>query len=622
MEELGSEILYFSADAADVESMRMVKHQAYEKFGALNGIIHAAGGTKGESIDLIPNLDRSKCEHQFRAKIAGLTIMDKLFKDEALDFCILTSSMTSFLGGWEYTAYTAANFFMDRFVIESGRWISINLDPINLYGDKDNEFCLTIPELYQTFKYILATIEKGQVLMSLSDLEVRIERASKSMLSKAIKDSKKEIYTGAGKAASFFPRPNLTTPYLSTDEIETGLVEVCRELFGYDKIGIMDDFFELGGNSLTLIRFISEIQKKFEVKIHFAEIFNKGHIRELADYIKKSEKEKYLSIELVEQKEYYPLSSAQKRLYAIQQIDKNSTGYNIPWPIELRGVIDKKKLAEVFLKMIRRHESLRTSFLQVDGEPFQKIQENIEFEITYKEAADRVEANEIIRRFIQPFDFSIAPLLRVALIKLVENNQVLMIDIHHIICDWHAMNIFVNDFMTLYMDGELPTLNLQYKDYSEWQNNERQREAIRKQEEYWLKRFKGEPPVLNLPTDFPRSALHSFDGERIGFAVDTELMEEITKILLDTGTTLFMLLLAVYSLLLSIYTGKEDIVVGIPSAGRNHIDLSNIVGMFVNMLPMRNNPNPYKTFQQYLKEVKREFDPRTLKTRITLLKIL
>lgn len=605
LEESNGEVLYFSADVADVEAIQKVIAGAKERFGAINGIIHAAGGTKGESIGFIRNLDRSKCHHQFKAKINGLIVLDRLFKDESLDFLILTSSMTSFLGGWEYAAYTAANFFMDRFVISTGRWISINLDPVNLDNDKNAEITLDIGELKQIFKYVIANVGKGQIMVSKTDLHDRINKATRSLRAEKDNDSQREISNQGKKSAHFFPRPGLTTPYVPpADEVEAGLVEICRELFGYDKIGVMDDLFDLGGDSLTLIQFIAQIQAKFDVKVRVHDIFNKGQLRELSQHIREAEKEKYLSIENVEKKEYYPLSSAQKRLYIIQQIEKNSTAYNVPWPFELRGVLDKKKLEDAFLKIIRRHENLRTSFHLLQSDPVQRVQENAEFEIIYETAREKPEINEIIKHFIQPFDLSIAPLIRVIIIKLEENYHVLMINIHHIICDWHSMKIFLKDFIAMYTGKSLHPLKLSYKDYSQWENSEMQQEAIYKQKEYWLKRFRGEPPMLNLPTDFPRTASIDFDGERIGFNIDTQLTEEIRKILSETGTTLFMFLLTIYTTLLFTYTGQEDIVVGVPTAGRNHKDLKDIFGMFVNMLPMRNYPQPEKTFRQFLNEVK------------------
>jgi NAD(P)-dependent dehydrogenase (short-subunit alcohol dehydrogenase family)/acyl carrier protein len=596
LEKIGSDVLYFSADVSDAEAMKNVIALAENRFGEINGIVHAAGGTKGESIGVIRNLDRAKCGHQFRAKIDGLMVLDRLFGRRELDFVLLISSMSSFLGGWEYTAYTAANLFMDRFVLETGKWISVNLDPVNLDGDKNPDTSLTIAETIQIFKCILANIEKGQILVSIQELQTRIEKASRPLNADKANRSRTD---------DFFPRPHLTTPYLPpTDEIESGLVEICRELFGYDRVGIMDNFFELGGNSLTLMQFIDEIQEKFKVRLHVQDIFEKEHIRELSKFIREAEKETHSAIEPVEQKEYYPLSSAQERLYAIQQLEEEFTGYNVPWPFRLRGFIDKKKLEDVFRKIIRRHESLRTCFHQVDGYPVQKVRETIEFTITYKEAAGVPGANEIIERFVRSFDLSLAPLLRAVLIKLDENDHVLMIDIHHIICDWHSMNIFKRDFAAFCMNNELPPLKLQYKDYSHWQGAGAQREAIGKQEEYWLSRFKNNIPILDLPTDIQGGESHDFTGERIGFGIDGHLAGEIKKILLETGTTLFMMLLSVYTVLLSIYTGREDIVVGVPTAGRNHKDLADILGMFVNMLPMRNNPRPGKAFRQFLKEVK------------------
>jgi non-ribosomal peptide synthetase component F len=179
-----------------------------------------------------------------------------------------------------------------------------------------------------------------------------------------------------------------------------------------------------------------------------------------------------------------------------------------------------------------------------------------------------------------------------------------MFDMHHIISDGTSMNVLIRDFAAIYNGETLTDLRIQYKDFSEWQHEIFQGETIKQQESYWLNRFAGEVPVLNLPTDYPRPAAQSFSGEVIHFGLDPDLTGRLNQLAVQNGATLYMVLLAAYTILLAKYSGQEDIVIGSPIAGRPHADLENIIGMFVNTLAMRNHPTGEKTFQEFLAEVK------------------
>ncbi len=233
-------------------------------------------------------------------------------------------------------------------------------------------------------------------------------------------------------------------------------------------------------------------------------------------------------------------------------------------------------------------------------------------------AGSRQPETALISSFIRPFDLSNAPLLRVGLIPLhtppfghssqegkVEDKHILMIDMHHIITDGTSMDLFIRESMALYTGEQLPPLKFRYKDYSQWQNNDSQEKALEEQEEYWLKQFGGEIPVLNLPLDYTRPAVQSFEGVELSFELPGELTRSINRLALDSGVTLYMVLLAIYNVLLSKLSGQEDIVVGTPIAARRHTNLEHIIGMFVNTLAMRNYPAGNKKFIDFLKELKK-----------------
>jgi amino acid adenylation domain-containing protein len=396
------------------------------------------------------------------------------------------------------------------------------------------------------------------------------------------------------------PEAGYVTPQ---NEVEAKLAYIWQEVLGVERVGINDNFFELGGHSLNATTIISRIHKDLQVELELREMFNAPTVKELARRIEAAEENIYASIQPVAKREYYPVSAAQKRMYVLNSLEGGGTSYNTPGAMIIVGELDRKRLEEVFEALIERHEVFRTSFEMVDGEPIQKIHETAHLEIvSVKSEEDK--AAGIIKDFIRSFDLSKAPLLRVGLIELARDRQVLIYDMHHIISDGTSMGILTEEFTRLYNGGELPELRVQYKDFSQWQNELLQSGATRKQEEYWLDAFKGEIPVLNMPTDFPRPSVQSFEGDRIGFTAGKELTRGLNSLASETSATLYMVLLAAYNVLLAKYTGQEDIITGSPIAGRPHADLEKIIGMFVNTLAMRNYPGRNKTFREFLREVK------------------
>lgn len=389
-----------------------------------------------------------------------------------------------------------------------------------------------------------------------------------------------------------------------SDRVEEELVHIWQNILDMKRIGVNDNFFDLGGHSLKVAVMVSMVHKKLNVEVPLREVFKSATIKQLSEYIKNSKVNIYSSIKPLERKEYYPSSSAQKRLYIISQLEGALMSYNMPEAIRIEGKLSRERLEVAFMKLIQRHESLRTSFEFYDGELVQKIHDDIDFHIEFGEAQDDKTAKIIADNFVEPFDLNKLPLIRVKLVKINDENHILLFDMHHIISDGVSMGILINELINLYKGKDLPRLRIQYKDYATWQNLIYKQERIKIQEEYWINVFKDEIPVLNIPTDYPRPPGQSFEGDRIEFEINPELTGKLKRIAADTGTTLYMVLLSAYNVLLSKYSGQEDIVVGTPIAGRPHSDLHNIIGMFVNTLAMRNNPANDKMFSEFLMEVK------------------
>lgn len=394
------------------------------------------------------------------------------------------------------------------------------------------------------------------------------------------------------------------------DEVEERIVALWAGALEMDagRIGIEDDFYSLGGHSLKATLSIMEIQKEFNIKISFTEMFKITTVKGLARRVKKAMfEEKYEAINPVGEKEYYQLSSAQKRLYILQQMDVSSTSYNMPVVYVMEGRPDIAVLEKAFHKLIHRHESLRTSFHMIGEEPVQKVHGHVPFKIDYIAAGNEVSderLDEMINDFVKPFDLSRAPLIRVGLLKIAETKHLMVVDIHHIVTDGVSNGIFIKDFTALYRGETLPLLPVNYRDYAWWQTNQQQTQALKEQETYWLEEFRKEVPPLTLPLDYPRPSLKSFEGDTIIFEIEENVTDGLKRTAMQNGATLFMVLMAAYNVLLFKYSRAEDIVVGVPMAGRLHPDLQDIIGMFANTVALRNCPQPQQTFRNFLESVK------------------
>jgi amino acid adenylation domain-containing protein/FkbM family methyltransferase len=392
------------------------------------------------------------------------------------------------------------------------------------------------------------------------------------------------------------------------DEIEKNLVKIWSEVLRIDKkvISTNADFFDLGGHSLSAVMLITKMEKELSVKVPLVELFRVTTVRELAAYITSLAKTKYELIQPVEVKEYYPLSSAQGRFYILQQMYPDSLAYSSFSTFMLKGRLDREKFENALKKLIRRHESLRTSFAMINKDLVQKAHkyEEIHFEIDYFESSETAIRN-IVMGYSKPFDLAQAPLFRLGIIKIEQQRHVFMFQMHHIVTDGVSMTVFVKDFSESYSGMGLPPLALQYKDFSRWQHERLTSGAFKKQEEYWMNLLSGDLPVLDMPTDFPRPAVQSFEGEELFFSLEKGLKEGLNRLMKETGTTLYMVLLTLLNVLLSKYTGQDDIIVGTPIAGRNHPDLQNIIGLLMETIVTRNYPGEDKIFESFLEEVRK-----------------
>ena len=273
----------------------------------------------------------------------------------------------------------------------------------------------------------------------------------------------------------------------------------------------------------------------------------------------------------------------------MNQLKGGELSYNMPSVMRADGALDRELVEKAIRKLIQRHETLRTGFELIDGEPVQRIYDDVPFAVEFTQVKEE-QAEVLVHGFVRAFDLEKAPLLRVGLIELAKDRHLLLFDMHHIISDGVSIKNLIEEFVSLYEGKELPALRVQYKDYAAWQLADMQSERMKQQEAYWLDVFSGEVPVLDMPTDYGRPAARSFEGGQIEFVIGPELTEQLKGLAVKSESTLYMVLLAAYTTMLAKYSGQEDIVVGSPIAGRTHSDLESLIGMFVGTLAIRTKP--------------------------------
>ncbi|WP_010504140.1 condensation domain-containing protein, partial [Paenibacillus elgii] len=249
---------------------------------------------------------------------------------------------------------------------------------------------------------------------------------------------------------------------------EAQLLRIWQDVLGARSIGIHDNFFEIGGHSLRATTLAAKIHKELNWNLSLRDIFQWPTIEGLAKVIEAMEQQEFAAIPVAEKKPYYPVSSAQKRLYLIQQMEGTELIFNLPGIMSLEGPLELKRLEEAFQALIARHETLRTGFGLERGEPVQRVYSEVPFSVEYRQANEK-EADEIVRSFVRPFDLAQPPLLRVGLIELEPERHILLLDMHHMISDGAAMGVLADEFFRLYKGEKLQPLRIQYKDYAVWQ---------------------------------------------------------------------------------------------------------------------------------------------------------
>ncbi|NIM12224.1 MAG: amino acid adenylation domain-containing protein, partial [Candidatus Aminicenantes bacterium] len=382
-------------------------------------------------------------------------------------------------------------------------------------------------------------------------------------------------------------------------ELEKKLADIWQELLGLEGIGIEDDFFELGGDSLLANQCIARIREELEIELSLRKFFENPCIESL---VKVSEPGEVGVPRLrpMPKEGKIPLSFSQERLWFLQCLDPGSMAYYVPRVIRIKGEPDIELVERVITEIIRRHEILRTVFPTTDGEAVQRIREPYAFQLPIIDFSglSEEEQGKKVSQWLEEegqrgFNFQDGPMMRITLLKVKEKEYILVLTEHHLIHDGWTQEVLLKEFIilfTAYSQGKpspLAELPIQYADFAIWQRNHLKGEVLERHLDYWKNKLSGLAPVLELPADRPRPAVISGKGAMKDIRLSRELSDSLRKYSKERGTTLFMTMLAVFKVLVYRYTGCEDICVGTGAANRKHKELEGMLGMLINTLALR-----------------------------------
>ncbi len=382
-----------------------------------------------------------------------------------------------------------------------------------------------------------------------------------------------------------------------TDRVQENICKVFGEILGLAQIGITDNFFDMGGHSLRAVRLINSLEKLCGRRLSQQQIFDNPTPQELAKLIGNDTDGICAELPAASAQAYYPLSPAQHRMYLTCQTGEINTSYNLPSAWRITGALDCERLKSAFAQMLRRHEILRTEFVLIDDEPMQKILPEVTPCFTLLKDTTTIE-EVLLKSFVQPFDLSRAPLIRMKLIER-KDHYLLLLDAHHIISDGMSEETFLRELAALYNGKILPAPKRQYRDYSQYMLTK----DISSQEAYWLKRFES-IPTPELPLDQKRPQQRSHRGAMVFETLDASLSQTVKAIAKKHGATEYMVFLSAAMILLAKYSRNEDVVIGSAFSGRLQADTENMLGMFVNTLALRAQPEGGKTYREFLLEVR------------------
>ncbi|MEP0264571.1 amino acid adenylation domain-containing protein [Dokdonia sp.] len=392
---------------------------------------------------------------------------------------------------------------------------------------------------------------------------------------------------------------------LPTTEMEQRIFDIWTNVLQKQEVAINadSDFFTLDSNSLTVIKLLIKLNDAVNENIKISDLYEHNTIQKQAIYFEQLNGKGNSTFVKSEKKEFYDQSHAQKRLFILNQLNKNDLSYNVSASFEILGNLDNERIESAFNTLLNRHEVFRSSFLNINETLVQKVHDEGLLRIEYFDSK-KTPLTTIKKEFFRPFDLSNPPLMRVAIVKNNPQQNTMILDMHHIICDGVSIDVFVQDFLCAYSNEEQPKLEFQYKEYAEWQNYITQSQSYQNSGKYWKELFKGYVPLDSLPIDAKRPLVKTNNGRLKTYNISKQKLDQFRNIAKELDVSLFTLLLTCVSVFIGKLSNLEEVVLATSVSGRNRSELNDMIGMFVNTLAIRTFPENKKKFSELVMETK------------------
>ncbi len=649
LEAAGAEVLVIEADVSDRRQVAAAVGQTLDRFGALHGVIHAAGLVGEAALKPLNALTPADWAEQFAAKAGGAQALAAALDGIALDFCLLQSSLAAVLGGPGLGAYAAANAYLDAFAQGHAPWLSVAWDTWNFDAAATDApglmgLALQPSEGISALRRLLSLDPRHtpHVVVSTADLPARLTQWIEQPAAATEPRSEPAAAVAADAAHA---RPALRTPYVAPrTEREEQIAALWSQILGIAPIGVFDDFFELGGHSLLATQIVSRLRDAYGVELPLRNLFESPTVAGLAQVIAQqltagqaapaaaAAQPALGAIPRAPREGELPLSYGQQRLWFLDRLDPGSPLYNNFAALHLVGPLDPAALEQALNQVIQRHESLRTVFGEQDGRPVQTILDSHPVSLAVTDLSnlspDAREA-EVLRlaraEGQHPFDLSVGPLLRGRLLRLSPDGSehVLFFTMHHIVSDGWSVGVLIRELVACYeaaVSGHpaaLPPLPIQYVDWAAWQrawlagvDGGSETTPLQQQLAYWRAQL-ADAPALDLPTDHPRPPVQTTHGANAWLPpVSSSLMQRLETVGRQENATLFMTLLAALDVLLYRHSGQmaRDLCIGTPVANRNRPETEGLIGFLLNTLVLRTSLEPSQpggrlTFRELLRRV-------------------
>jgi len=583
----GITVHHWCVDVSDLQKLSEVLDDVRSTLGPIRAVVHNAG--LGDSRLLI-NETPELFAQSTAPKVTGARNLDLLTRNDPLQAFVLSGSLTAVESRAGTGAYAAANLFLDAFADwrrREGRptlaidWCQIGEIGMaaRILNGKFDEYSLTPEEVVVHWRRALASGAPQVALLY---------------------DKKAENKTAA-----------IPAPSVQSKTLEKALAEIWAEILGYENIEFDDDFYALGGDSMSGIDIIDRIIKDLSLPVTFTDLLESGTVSMLAERLRRKSQEansaaNSRNIQLPTSapvKSRYPLSWEQMALIRAQMAAENSIAYNLPNLLSLPPNCNADRLASALEALTRRHEILRTRFHLEESEPEMEILSDVRIQLKRICPTKGITA-DFCRNWVHPFDLETGPPVRFELVEKADGTpEALLFDIHHSLADGLSLELLASDLGALYAKKKLPPLALQLKDYAWWSRKGAGIEAVESAKLYWVDRFSLPLPVLDLPSDRPRPAFHTWQCGSVAFTLPKKSVEALRRYAATHSTTPFTVILSAWAALLSRYCRSDDMVISVPVDIRESLGATGVPGMMVSLLPLRFSFNDNESVESFIKGV-------------------